>query len=634
MEKKFFRFIFYSVFISFLASPIYARLISPSPKDSIVAGNYLPLVFSSEGYALHSLFFSTDGGKNFSTALVSTDETNLMWFPPQKDYDSIIFRYSSIGFKSPRLLYRINNLHTKEITAISFSPDSSVLATSSLDGKIFILETSGGRKIDSLNIWPKKIFNVIFLWNAGNLLFSTDSELYFWNRRFNLVQKLYSAEGIIRAIDFNKRGIIAFGSYDRSFVVFDLRLVRLLTYYNDSEIYSTEISEDGRFVAFGDYNGIVRIFDLQKRSLINVINTNKTQSMRNVVWSLTFSKDSKNISTGGIDGYIDIWEIETGKRISSIQAHNFQIRGINLNDNFPIVLSVSLDSTIKQIYFESSKPIHEPIHEISQIVSFDITAGKSLFAVGLRNGDLAIYRNFEINRDSSIQSNRFFIPMKVKSGPVLAKVGEVAVLPIIVQNPLGINLENFATDTSYADFIYPNRFFVVMNKNLQGYDSDGIARISSSLKNIFSEDTFAVVKIWVMDNDSMKAFFWVNDIDFRGKNNLLWEVETDSIEIYENCPTVRQLTSFIIDEGLDYEFYPNPSSSNLMLKIFSTYPESIVVIDLIDAVGRSRAKLFEGKVTKGVNFVNFDLNDLATGIYFIVLRYNGKSLAKKLIIHR
>lgn len=610
------------------------RLILPSIGDSIIAGKSIQFEFAGDKFTLHSLIYSIDGGRTFFPINSSTDKTTFSWFPPQKDYDSIIFKYTSAEFLQPYQLFRIDKAHKSEISSISVSPDSTLFASSGLDGKIFIFRMKDGKKVDSLNFYPKKILKVVFLWNSNNLLFSADSTIYLWNRLLDFWIPIYSTNGLIRAIDYNTSGIIAFGSYDQSFVVLDMRFFQTFSYHNDSKIYSTAISDDKRYAAFGDYNGMVRIFDLQSRRLINTLNTNKSESLQNVVWTLDFSNNSRRIVTGGIDGYVNVWDVESGQLLHSMPSHSFQVRGVQFNDDFPIVLSASLDSTIKQVYFESYNQIHLPIKEVSQITALSTTPRKSLFVVGMRNGDIAVYKNFKIIYDSSIQTNPFFIPIKVSTKSILAKVGEVVSLPIIVNNTYGIDLTHFESDTSFANLIFPNEFFVVFDNNLKGYNTFGNYRITSTLKNINTGDTFSIVKLWIMHSDYSIGTYKIENIDFRSKKNLLWEFELDSIKTYENCPTLRHLTSFVLGEGLDFEFSPNPTNGILNLKIFSTFNEAEIEINLLDILGRKKGKFYIGKITKGVSHINLYLDDITIGTYFLVLKWNGKFLAKKLIIQR
>lgn len=634
MAKKKFQSLASIVLAIFSISSAFGHLIQPSIGDSIIAGKPIQFRFQRDKFSLYTLIYSTDGGKTFAPIVTSTDKTTISWLPPQKDYDSIIFKYSSTKFLSPHQLFRIDKAHNSEVSSVSISPDSTLFASSALDGKIFIFRMKDGKKIDSLNFYPNKVLKVVFLWNSDNLLFSADSSIYFWNRLLDFWMPIYSTNGLIRDINYNKNGVISFGSYDQSFVVLDMRFFQLLSYRNDTKIYSTAISDDGRFAAFGDYNGMVRIFDLRTRRLISTLNTNKSQALQNVVWALDFSKNGGQIVTGGIDGYVNIWDVESSKLLYSLPLHNFQVRGVQLNDDFPIVLSASLDSTIKQIYFESYYEIHSPINEVSQITSLSTTLSKSVFVVGMRNGDIAVYKNFEIIYDSSTQTNPFFIPIKVSTKSIFGKVGKVVSLPIIVNNTNGIDLINFERDTSFANLIFPNEFFVVFDNNLNGYNTIGNYRITSTLKNIRTNDTFSILKLWIMHSDLSIGTYKIENIDFRGKKNLLWDFELDSIVIYENCPTIQPLTSFVIGEGLDFELSPNPTPGILNLKIFSTFNEAEIEIDLNDFVGREKGKLYFGKITKGVNFIGLNLDDITIGTYFLVLKWNGKFLAKKLIIQR
>ncbi len=66
-----------------------------------------------------------------------------------------------------------------------------------------------------------------------------------------------------------------------------------------------------------------------------------------LVLSLALSPDDKLLITGGADGEISLWEVDSGKQISSFRAHNGWITSVAFNPNGNMIASCSDSSVVK-----------------------------------------------------------------------------------------------------------------------------------------------------------------------------------------------------------------------------------------------------------------------------------------------
>jgi WD40 repeat protein len=72
--------------------------------------------------------------------------------------------------------------------------------------------------------------------------------------------------------------------------------------------YSAAMSPDGRFVAAGDGNGILRIWDFRSGRLLRRW---KAQGDMRGLWSVVFTSDGKGLLGGGGDKSLRLWDISS-----------------------------------------------------------------------------------------------------------------------------------------------------------------------------------------------------------------------------------------------------------------------------------------------------------------------------------
>ncbi|MEM6402012.1 MAG: hypothetical protein AAF757_17570, partial [Cyanobacteria bacterium P01_D01_bin.116] len=84
-------------------------------------------------------------------------------------------------------------------------------------------------------------------------------------------------------------------------------------------IISIAFSHDGKYIAYGSYDGTVNVWDINNNKSVAILQKNYSSP-----WSLAFSKFSKNsnlLAVGRDSETIQIWDIDTGEIIQSFQAN-------------------------------------------------------------------------------------------------------------------------------------------------------------------------------------------------------------------------------------------------------------------------------------------------------------------------
>ena len=91
------------------------------------------------------------------------------------------------------------------------------------------------------------------------------------------------------------------------------------------EVTAIKISKDGRFIAFGDMKGILRIRDILANRLLHEL-----KAHRGSVQALVFDNNQQRLVSGGRDGTISIWDLYSGQREKQLKDVKAAITDLTL----------------------------------------------------------------------------------------------------------------------------------------------------------------------------------------------------------------------------------------------------------------------------------------------------------------
>ncbi|MEG4487710.1 WD40 domain-containing protein [Microcoleus sp. D2_18a_B4] len=109
-----------------------------------------------------------------------------------------------------------------------------------------------------------------------------------------------------------------------------------------SSVRSVIFSPDGKLLATGDTDGIVRLWEA---SSCREILTCKGHT--NVVESVAFSPDGKILASGSYENTIKLWDVKTGECLKVLQAHTGSVMSVTFNPDGNILASGSFDGAIR-----------------------------------------------------------------------------------------------------------------------------------------------------------------------------------------------------------------------------------------------------------------------------------------------
>jgi serine/threonine protein kinase/WD40 repeat protein len=94
-----------------------------------------------------------------------------------------------------------------------------------------------------------------------------------------------------------------------------------------SKIWALAVSADDRLCATGDDLGVVRVWQVSPPRLLHTLFGHE----RNYVDAVVFSWDGKSLYSGGDDGYIWQWDVDSGKPLRHWKAHDGWIGSLSLS---------------------------------------------------------------------------------------------------------------------------------------------------------------------------------------------------------------------------------------------------------------------------------------------------------------
>jgi WD40 repeat protein len=208
--------------------------------------------------------------------------------------------------ESRQLVHRLVG-HTKEVYSVAFSPDGARLVTGSYDTTVKIWSVADRKEIATLTGHKAKVFRVAVSPVNGMIASgSDDGEIRLWDGRTGAPIRAWIQPGSNPAsLTFSpdgKRLLSGTGSYatDHHVHVWDVATGEEILVYaeHDNIVIASTISPDGRLAATGGFNGGVQIWDLQTGATKRVLRGNGAPN-----WAVAFSTDSQRIAWGTTSRY-------------------------------------------------------------------------------------------------------------------------------------------------------------------------------------------------------------------------------------------------------------------------------------------------------------------------------------------
>lgn len=238
--------------------------------------------------------------------------------------------------------------HTSWVACLSWSPDSTLVASGSNDNTVQISRASNEKQMYPAYNHKGVVSSVAWSPDGKSIASgSSDKTAQVWNPANG--QLLHSYPGILGDVysvawsqPDGRR--IAIGGDDNMVHVWDITLDKeILTYKGHSSAVSAVAwSPDGLYIASGSFDGTVHVWDMTS---VNkpIIYSNHKGRVHAVAWS----PDGKYIASGGDDYKVRVWNPTNGSTVFTYPDHRDLIWVVSWSSDSKRIASASQDKTVQ-----------------------------------------------------------------------------------------------------------------------------------------------------------------------------------------------------------------------------------------------------------------------------------------------
>jgi WD40 repeat protein len=290
--------------------------------------------------------------------------------------------------------------HSQEVTHVSFSSDSSILATGSKDDTIRLCDTNTGKRIRSLRSYGRvsatafshdmallavaSCMSDISQWMSSKTnkitvrLWRVDTGEFIWSSRCYEDGKFYlgfGPENVLLICSTSKDKTVWLRCANNGHCIQEV-------VESDSCVTSVAFSQNSELTASANTNRIIRL-----QNFIDHDDHVKLKSHSNYVTAMSFSNDSK-ILASGCSKTICLWHVDTGECIRKLD-HTTHGDTLLFSHDLTLAVSVLVDGSIHRWRVDTGEALQtlDPPEGSSIALSHDL----GLIATGSRIGTVRLW---------------------------------------------------------------------------------------------------------------------------------------------------------------------------------------------------------------------------------------------------
>ena len=341
--------------------------------------------------------------------------------------------------------------HTDIIRSVAITPDGNMVLSGSEDRTLRLWEISSGQCLRILQGYSVTLYAVA--WSPDSRFLASggsDCTITLWESASkSVVKSLKGHTQAVYTLAWHPNGrLLASGGYDRTVCIWDSTTGERLHVFraDTSQVTSVAWSPDGAWLASTSYDQVVRMWDMSTRtcrwvghahtSLVHAVcwspdgsrlatcsgdNTVRLwqaedgtllstfQGHGEDVASVAWSPDGRRVASGGGGGgrgELLLWDVESGHFLRSLVGHPSHVFAIAWSPQGDILVSASIDGTLRWWDVESGECLHTREGHQGWISSLAISSNGEMLASCGHDGVTHLWEMSSAGRVSTLRGDR------------------------------------------------------------------------------------------------------------------------------------------------------------------------------------------------------------------------------------
>ena len=218
--------------------------------------------------------------------------------------------------------------HQDIVNSMAFSPDGKTLASGSADNTIKLWHITTGKLISTFSRHQSRVNSVAFSPDGKTLASaSADETIKLWNvTTGKLISTFRGHQHFVLWVAFSPDGkTLASASADKTIKLWNITTDKVIPNFSghQNQVKSLAFSPDGKTLVSASADKTIKLWNITTGKLISTFSGHQYQ-----VNSVAFSPDGKTLASASDDKTIKLWNVTTGKLISTFNGHQDRVNSV------------------------------------------------------------------------------------------------------------------------------------------------------------------------------------------------------------------------------------------------------------------------------------------------------------------